>query len=87
MRGGRTPARPRSADELAGRIVGPAWAQVEGFEVRTSRQDSKRYRCPYCEGWIEPGTLHLVVFPSARPEDRRHYHSPCWAKASGRRRS
>ena len=65
--------------EIAGRVVGPAWAAAEGFEVR-STAGQRRYRCPWCEGWIEPGTPHVVAFPVGRPEDRRHYHSPCWRR-------
>jgi hypothetical protein len=57
----------------------------EGFEVRTVSGD-RRYRCPYCEGWIEPGVAHVVAFPSGRAEERRHYHNGCWVKTRPDRR-
>lgn len=70
--------------EIAARIAGrPALAR-EGFEVRTTTGD-RPYRCPYCQGTVEPGTTHVVAFPSGRPEDRRHYHSGCWVKSRGSR--
>lgn len=73
------------ADAAATRILGPRWAQTEGFEVREVL-GSKRYRCPYCQGPIEPGTPHLVAVPAGKADERRHYHSPCWARHSGRPR-
>lgn len=60
-------------------VAGPAGAAFEGFEVRPAA-GPKRYRCPWCEGWIEPGIPHVVAFESGRPEGRRHYHSPCWRR-------
>ncbi|MGH2690130.1 MAG: hypothetical protein ACRDKW_15190, partial [Actinomycetota bacterium] len=78
--------RPFDADALSERILGPEWARAEGFQVRQSRSAAKRYRCPYCEGWIQPGTIHVVVVPEGRADDRRHYHTPCWERQSGSRR-
>jgi hypothetical protein len=68
--------------EIAARIAGPPALAREGFEVRTTTGD-RRYRCPYCQGSIEPGTAHVVAFPSGQPEERRHYHSGCWVRAQG----
>jgi hypothetical protein len=56
------------------------------------QQTVKTYRCPGCNQEIRPGTAHVVVW-SAEPlgalgglEDRRHWHTPCWAAgARGRR--
>ena len=45
----------------------------------------KRYRCPGCNQWIEPGTGHLVVVPSDAPDLRRHWHHACWAHRDRRR--
>lgn len=47
----------------------------------------KAYRCPGCEQTIPPGVGHEVVVPRTAPEDRRHWHTPCWRRAvrSGRR--
>lgn len=83
----RGPQGPEfDAEALGARLIGPAWAKVDGFEVRRSLNQQKRYRCPYCEGWIQPGTVHIVAFPEGRAEDRRHYHTPCWERQSGTRR-
>jgi hypothetical protein len=41
----------------------------------------KVYRCPGCDQEI-PGRIgHVVAWPAdgpAGPEDRRHWHTPCW---------
>lgn len=86
--GARGGSSGRSSDlrGLAEELIGAEWAQVEGFEVRRSVRNLKRYRCPYCQGWILPGNAHLVVLPEGQLEERRHYHSPCWAKEAARRR-
>ena len=67
-------------DGLAERILGPESSRLEGFSVRSSTNKLKRYKCPYCGGWVEPGSRHLVAVPEGEPEDRRHYHTGCWAK-------
>jgi hypothetical protein len=41
-------------------------------------QAVKRYRCPGCDHWIEPGTGHVVVVPEDAPDLRRHWHHACW---------
>lgn len=56
----------------------PAWARVEGAEVRTVGGGSKAYRCPGCQQEIRPGTPHLVVVEGHDVEGRRHWHTPCW---------
>lgn len=66
--------------DLQQRILGPGASRLDGFEVRSSINKLKRYKCPYCGGWVEPGTLHMVAVPSGSPEARRHYHSGCWTK-------
>lgn len=84
-RGGSGPWKNRSGggtdiSKLEETLLGPASGRVEGFEVRRTANHQKRYRCPYCQGWVEPVTPHLVAFPSGRPEERRHYHSACWSR-------
>lgn len=84
-RGGSGPWKNRDGSGLDLRsledsLLGPAAGRVDGFEVRHTSNHEKRYRCPYCEGWVEPGTLHTVALPSGRPEERRHYHAGCWAR-------
>lgn len=39
---------------------------------------TKRYACPGCNGFIEPGEGHLVVVPDEAPDLRRHWHRACW---------
>ncbi|WP_375500968.1 hypothetical protein [uncultured Jatrophihabitans sp.] len=46
----------------------------------------KTYRCPGCDQEIRRGVAHLVCWPAddLGADDRRHWHSVCWA-ARGRR--
>lgn len=84
-RGGQAPPAVPDEKELASRIFGPANLAAPGYEAWQTA-GTKRYRCPYCQGWIEPGTPHVVAYAAGRPEERRHYHSGCWVKhtAAGR---
>lgn len=46
------------------------------------------YRCPGCDQVVVAGTPHVVVWPAdehGSVDERRHWHTPCWA-ARGRRR-
>jgi hypothetical protein len=45
-------------------------------------QAEKTYRCPGCDHEIRPGEGHEVVVPRNAPEDRRHWHSGCWTRAT-----
>ncbi|MCA1727188.1 MAG: hypothetical protein LC722_05940 [Actinobacteria bacterium] len=63
----------------------PAWAAAAGVEVRAVTGE-KPYRCPGCEGVIPPGTPHLVVVPLDVPDERRHWHTPCWRRELNRTR-
>ena len=65
----------------------PAGERVEGdFAVRrvSGAGATKAYRCPGCEQEVRPGTPHVVAWPLGSPDDRRHWHTPCW-DARGRR--
>lgn len=84
-RGGRA-ASSLDPSKLGENLAGPSWARVEGFRVLQSVNREKEYICPYCQGRVTRGTPHLVVIPSGRMEDRRHYHTACWAKQAGLRR-
>jgi hypothetical protein len=77
----RQPSPPADVDEIRGRLL-RGWGNQGGFMVKETRNDSKRYRCPWCEGWIEVGKVHLVAFPEGDQEARRHYHTGCWKKAN-----
>ncbi len=74
------PPLPRSSPSQV-----PSWAVLPGVEVRAVAGD-KPYRCPGCQGVIPPGTPHLVIVPADAPEDRRHWHTPCWRRELNRRR-
>lgn len=65
---------------MSERVLGPSGARLQGYEVRSSTGKAKSYRCPYCQGTIEPGQSHLVSLPDGAPQDRRHYHAGCWNK-------
>lgn len=60
------------------RYAGQVWA------VRQVRpNDSGRlYRCPGCQGHVGSDVAHTVVWPldaMQTVENRRHWHSVCWA--------
>ncbi|MGB3284784.1 hypothetical protein [Mycolicibacter algericus] len=47
---------------------------------------AKVYRCPGCDHPIRTGIAHVVVWraDSGEGEDRRHWHTPCWANRATR---
>ncbi len=67
----------------------PAVVTIAGdeLEVRSIQpyQARKAYSCPGCNQEITVGTGHLVVVPRLAPEDRRHWHRPCWDNRRTRR--
>ncbi len=48
---------------------------------------TKTYRCPGCDQEILPGVPHVVAWPAdvGSPDDRRHWHRPCWENRLVRR--
>ena len=66
------------------------WAGEEWVARRISGSAStKAYRCPGCDQEIRPATPHVVAWPAETGrglEDRRHWHSPCWAARERRTR-
>jgi hypothetical protein len=60
------------------------------YEVRAiaGPRATKLYRCPGCDQQIALGTPHLVVWPAdggeSAGDDRRHWHTPCWARRATR---
>ncbi|OBI08400.1 hypothetical protein A5714_21085 [Mycobacterium sp. E2462] len=76
----------------------PALRRVEtgpdghDYEVRpvAAARAVKTYRCPGCDHEIRSGTAHLVVWPAEAGagaglvDDRRHWHTPCWAHRATR---
>ena len=53
----------------------------DGWVVRaiTGAAAVKAYRCPGCDHEVPVGVAHVVAWPEGAPQDRRHWHSPCWA--------
>jgi len=51
-------------------------------------RSGKTYRCPGCDHEIRPGVGHVVAWRAddlAGAEDRRHWHTTCWAERGHRR--
>lgn len=60
----------------------PAVEQVEdGWVVRrvAGTAGDRAYRCPGCDQLHAAGQPHVVAWPEGRPDDRRHWHTPCWS--------
>lgn len=68
------------------------------FEVRrvTGSAATRAYRCPGCGQTIRPATPHVVAWPVVPSlqtaladgegvDERRHWHSACWAARDRRR--
>jgi hypothetical protein len=50
---------------------------------------TKTYACPGCNRSFGPGVAHVVTWPrvagigsTSAVEDRRHWHTSCWARRS-----
>jgi hypothetical protein len=59
------------------------------WQVRqvTGSSATRDYRCPGCDQVVAAGTPHIVAWPAGEHgsvDERRHWHTPCWA-ARGRR--
>lgn len=52
----------------------------DGWVVRRvgGRAEPKTYRCPGCDQELDARQPHVVAWPDGRPDDRRHWHTPCW---------
>ncbi|WP_156767199.1 hypothetical protein [Mycobacterium sp. E796] len=73
---------------VLGRVeIGPDGHEYQVRPIAAARA-LKTYRCPGCDHEIRSGTAHLVVWPTDSPhaglEDRRHWHTPCWANRATR---
>ncbi|HVQ84695.1 MAG TPA: hypothetical protein VMS84_08075 [Mycobacterium sp.] len=86
----RTPPRrqrPASLSQALRRVeTGPDGHEYEVHPIRAARA-VKTYRCPGCDHEIRSGTAHVVVWPAESPgamDDRRHWHTPCWANRVNR---
>src|SRR6201988_1676584 len=67
--------------------VGPDGYDYEVRSIAAARA-VKSYRCPGCDHEIRSGTAHVVVLQADSGEvaidDRRHWHTPCWANRANR---
>ena len=66
------------------RYAGQVWAvrQVRGND------SGRAYTCPGCQQQVRADQPHAVVWPAASMrelENRRHWHSTCWAARDRRR--
>ncbi len=77
-----------SGSAVRGVDVIESWPDGE-WVVRTigAAAAAKTYRCPGCDQEIPPAKPHVVAWPAGGgggADERRHWHTPCWA-AHGRR--
>jgi hypothetical protein len=80
----RAPLEYHPSPAPVGTPRAPAWAIVEGYEVREVAGE-KGYRCPGCDHMIRQGLRHLVVVPNGAADERRHWHTECWKRELRRR--
>jgi hypothetical protein len=74
------------------RPVGPprrTEAGRDGFDYEVVTVPAARavngYRCPGCDHEIRAGVAHVVAWRAdGDGEDRRHWHSACWANRANR---
>ena len=65
-------------------VDGPGGVEYVARRV-TGAASTKPYRCPGCDHEIRPATPHVVAWPTASLDDRRHWHSACWDRRDVRR--
>ncbi|WP_338080105.1 ATP/GTP-binding protein [Antrihabitans stalactiti] len=83
----RQPKRNRTQPVLLRSATGRVESGPQGGEDFIVRQipgarATKTYRCPSCDHEIRPGVAHVVAWPAdsiGGAEDRRHWHTGCWA--------
>lgn len=62
----------------------PTGERSEGeFTVRNVGVSDRVFLCPGCNQDVLK-VAHVVAWPSGDPDQRRHWHTPCWG-ARGRR--
>jgi hypothetical protein len=92
-KGSRRGAREAAALEALrrgdddGPLRPPGGERVEdGYVVRSlsGSATGRSYRCPGCDQELAGGTPHVVVWPEGREDDRRHWHTACWAARTRR---
>ena len=48
-----------------------------GFTLRSVGVSDRVFRCPGCNQDVL-AVPHVVAWPAGDPEQRRHWHTPCW---------
>lgn len=82
--GGGVPPSLRRPAMTEVRYAGQVWVVREVRPNDTGRS----YRCPGCQGEVGADVAHTVVWPAETMqtvENRRHWHSVCWAARERRR--
>lgn len=68
------------SDPLLPRLAGYEVRRVPGFQA------GKAYVCPECGNPVTAGQGHVVAWPEARVDERRHWHLHCWRVVARRGR-
>jgi hypothetical protein len=84
--GGGPPSAPaaRGGQVATTRYAGQVWSVRE---VR-GNDSGRSYLCPGCQQQVGAATPHTVVWPEDAMQgidNRRHWHTPCWAARERRR--
>jgi len=74
--------RGRSPSSSATFLDDPLTGQTAELQKVQPYQARKEYICPGCNQEIRAGTGHVVVVPINAPDLRRHWHSPCFERAT-----
>ena len=72
----------RSGDDEAGLRTPTGERQEDGWTVRSVGVSDRVYRCPGCAQEVVR-VPHVVAWLHD-PDDRRHWHTPCWGARSRR---
>ncbi len=69
---------PLRSAQSSGRVEnGPGGEWI--VRAVTGAAATRDYRCPGCDQIVVAGTPHVVAWPAGSVDDRRHWHTPCWA--------
>ncbi|GAA1177673.1 hypothetical protein GCM10009584_18970 [Ornithinimicrobium humiphilum] len=82
--GGPPPLRRDPGAPVEVRWAGQVWAARQVRPNDTGRV----YRCPGCQGEVGADVAHTVVWPADamhQVDNRRHWHTVCWAARERRR--
>ncbi|MGH9302920.1 MAG: hypothetical protein ACRDZ5_00755 [Acidimicrobiales bacterium] len=80
------PTRPWSRPSPGSFVTDPLTGELAEISKVQPYQALKQYICPGCNQEIRKGAGHLVIVPLNRPAERRHWHDPCFERASRQRR-